>query len=57
MHAFYRAYRGGLSARGALHDARQDMLNRSADPTVWAAFSLLGDPDVSLPDPNQAPGS
>lgn len=52
MAAFYGAYGDGRDARSALHAAQQDMLDRSADPTSWAAFSLLGDPDVSLPDPN-----
>jgi CHAT domain-containing protein/tetratricopeptide (TPR) repeat protein len=48
MHDFYASFATGRSARESLALARRSMLNETDDPVSWAAFSLLGDPDVSL---------
>jgi CHAT domain-containing protein len=48
MHDFYASFAVGRSARESLALARQSMLNQTDDPVSWAAFSLMGDPDVSI---------
>lgn len=48
MRAFYDSLSQGRTARQALAAARSERLAHSSDPVCWAAFSLLGDPDVSL---------
>ncbi len=52
MQAFYTAYASGMSASRSLTHARRSMLGQTNDPVSWAAFSLLGDPDVSIAPPS-----
>lgn len=52
MQAFYTAYASGMSASRSLTHARRSMLGQTNDPVSWAAFSLLGDPDVSIALPS-----
>ncbi len=49
MSAFYVALAGGAPARAALCEAQRQMLVTHPHPCSWAAFALLGDPDVILP--------
>jgi CHAT domain-containing protein/tetratricopeptide (TPR) repeat protein len=48
MHSFYNQVASGASARHALTAARREALATTSDPVAWAAFTLLGDPDVVL---------
>lgn len=61
MHSFYESFATGRSARRSLADAQRAMLEHHDDPLAWAAFSLLGDPDVALPPgprtPSRTPSS
>ena len=45
----YGELAAGRSARGAVAQAQRALRQRSAQPLSWAAFSLLGDPDVTAP--------
>jgi CHAT domain-containing protein len=49
MDDFYRAMAGGLAATDALRAAKLDAIRRGAPPREWAAFTLVGDPLVTVP--------
>jgi len=47
--AFYRNLANGLPVSEALRAAKLDAIRRGASPREWAAFTLVGDPLVSVP--------
>jgi len=47
--AFYRNLAGGSSVGDALQAAKLDAIRRGASPREWAAFTLVGDPLVTVP--------
>jgi CHAT domain-containing protein/tetratricopeptide (TPR) repeat protein len=48
IRAFYQALAGGLPVGDALRAAKLDALRRGAPPREWAAFTMVGDPLVSV---------
>ena len=48
MQSFYNQLATGDSARQALTAARTQALSATDDPVAWAAYTMLGDPDVAL---------
>jgi CHAT domain-containing protein len=49
VQAFYQALAKGLPVGDALRAAKLDALHRGAPPKEWAAFTIVGDPLVSVP--------
>jgi Tfp pilus assembly protein PilF len=47
--ALYEALADGLPAAEALRAAKLDAIRRGAPPSEWAAFTLVGDPLVTVP--------
>jgi len=47
--AFYRNLAAGSSVGDALRAAKLDAIRRGASPREWAAFTLVGDPLVTVP--------
>jgi hypothetical protein len=52
---FYAALARGLPVADALREARLPLLRRGAPPTSWAAFTVVGDPLVTVPLRQPAP--
>ena len=46
--AFYRSLAEGLTVGDALRAAKLDAIRRGASPREWAAFTLVGDPLVTI---------
>jgi len=46
---FYAALARGLPVGDALREARLPLLRRGAPPALWAAFTVVGDPLVTVP--------
>jgi CHAT domain-containing protein len=46
---FYDALARGLTVGDALHDAKLTALHHGAPPAEWAAFTVVGDPTVTIP--------
>ena len=46
---FYDGLARGLTVGDALHDAKLTALHRGAPPAEWAAFTVVGDPTVTVP--------
>jgi CHAT domain-containing protein len=53
--AFYRNVASGLSVGDALRAAKLDAIRRGDSPREWAAFTLVGDPLVTIPLRSPAP--
>jgi CHAT domain-containing protein len=53
--AFYAALASGLPVAEALRAAKLDALRRGAPPGEWAAFTLVGDPLVTVPLDSPSP--
>ena len=47
--AFYQALSAGLTTSAALRAAKLDAIRRGAPPSEWAAFTVVGDPLVTVP--------
>jgi CHAT domain-containing protein len=47
--AFYGALASGQTAGPALRTAKLAAITRGASPAVWAAFTIVGDPTVTVP--------
>ena len=52
---FYDAMAGGLAVGDALQAAKLAAIRRGAPPAEWAAFTLVGDPLVTIPLRRPAP--
>jgi len=48
VQAFYQVLAQGLPVGDALRAAKLDALRRGASPREWAAFTIVGDPLVSV---------
>ena len=53
--ALYAGLARGLAVAEALRAAKLDAIRRGAGPTEWAAFTLVGDPTVTIPLRQPAP--
>lgn len=58
MRRYYRALARGRSLGDALRETKTELIRSGAPPSVWAAFTLVGDPSTRLPlreRPDQLP--
>jgi len=55
METFYEHLRRGAPADEALRRAQQAVRQRYPSPYYWAAFTLTGDPSITLPGPGTSP--
>jgi hypothetical protein len=46
---FYAGLGAGLPTGEALAGAKRDAIRRGVPPSVWAAFTLVGDPTIRIP--------
>jgi CHAT domain-containing protein len=49
MEHVYADLASGRTARAAVRDAQRSLASGARHPLSWAAFSLLGDPEVVAP--------
>jgi CHAT domain-containing protein len=48
VRAFYAGLARGLPVADALHNAKLERIASGADPSEWAAFTIVGDPTVRI---------